>query len=493
MKNNRHFVTVLIAIISTLITIFVYSKFTEKNNKLTNKNKITSFKDYKIKEDINPISANSKKQYYNNVSKHIDFTHAAEKTIHAVVHVKTKYIRKSNPIYNFFYGQGNGHSREYLSSGSGVIISADGYIVTNNHVVENSAEINVVLNDKRSYKAKIIGSDPSTDLAVLKINEKNLPFISLGNSDNLKIGEWVLAVGNPFNLTSTVTAGIVSAKARNINILRDEKFPIESFIQTDAAVNPGNSGGALVNLKGELIGINSAIASQTGSYTGYSFAIPVSIVSKTVSDILKYGKVQRAILGISIANIDSESAKQYSLNKIEGVYIRSVVQDGAAYRAGIKQGDVILKINNNKVNSMAQLQEQISKYRPGENINIEIKRNNKRKQFNVVLRNMLGSTSIIKPDEVFSSLGASFKNLNDNLAKKVGIKNGVLVTEINTKGAISKAGINKGFIITHIQDEEIKNLDHFKNIIENSKEKSSIEIIGIYPRNRNIYVYRLKL
>ncbi len=488
MSKNKYFLNALIAVFSTLLTIIIYSSIIEKNIFVTT-DKVNQV--IENKNDTNNIPFINRT---NNIDvKTIDFTVAAEKSIHAVVHVKTKYIRENNPIYDFFYGQQAQESSVYLSSGSGVIISKDGYIVTNNHVVKNSSEIEVVLNDKRSYIAKIVGVDPSTDLAVLKIDDKNLPYIALGNSDNLKIGEWVLAVGNPFNLTSTVTAGIVSAKARNINILRDEKFPIESFIQTDAAVNPGNSGGALVNLKGELVGINSAIASKTGSYSGYSFAIPVSIVNKIVTDILKYGEVQRAILGISIENIDSKIAKGLKLNKIEGVYVRSVENNGAAYKAGIKQGDIILKVNGRKLNSIAELQEQVGKYRPGQTIKIEINRNNKRKQFDVVLRNMQGSTDILRSNEIFSALGASFKQLDNTYAKRLGLENGVVVDDVRWNGAISRVGIKKGFIITHIQGQKIFNINDIKNIIRDLKQEVSIKIDGVYPNNRYVYVYNLKV
>ena len=488
MIKNKYFLNILIAISSTILTIIIYSTIIQKNANIV---------DDKINTNINNVNDNNKSELVNSNNrtdrKAIDFTFAAEKAIHAVVHVKTKYIRENNPIYDFFYGQQYQESSVYLSSGSGVIISGDGYIVTNYHVVKNSNEIEVVSNDKKSYKADIVGIDPSTDLALLKINDKNLSFISLGNSDNLKIGEWVLAVGNPFNLTSTVTAGIVSAKARNINILRDEKFPIESFIQTDAAVNPGNSGGALVNLKGELVGINSAIASRTGSYTGYSFAIPVSIVNKIVTDILKYGEVQRAILGVSITDVDSEIAKSLKLDKIEGVYIRSVENNGAAFRAGIRQNDIILKINSKKVNSMAELQEQVSKFRPGQTIKIEIKRNNKRKQFDVVLRNMQGSTSIVKSDEIFSAFGASFKKLDNSYAESLDIESGLVVGNVKRNSPIGKAGIKNGFIITHIQEQKVFNINDFKKIIRKQKQEENIEIKGVYPNSKYIYIFHLEI
>ncbi|KAB2821325.1 MAG: trypsin-like serine protease, partial [Paludibacter sp.] len=304
-----------------------------------------------------------------------DFTVAAELTVNAVVHVKVKsevqvsQFGGRDQLFEYFFGpqfrQQQPQIRE--GAGSGVIISEDGYIVTNNHVIDKSKEIEVVLNDKRTYSATVVGADPNTDIALLKIDEKNLPYIIFGNSDSLKVGEWVLAVGNPFNLTSTVTAGIVSAKARNINIL-NSAMPIESFIQTDAAVNPGNSGGALVNQRGELVGINTAIASRTGSYAGYSFAVPTTIVRKVVDDLKEFGEVQRALLGVVITTVTADVAQDYNLGKIEGVYVDNVSDNGAAKEAGIRSGDVIIAVGNKKVNTNAELQEAVSQYRPGDDV-----------------------------------------------------------------------------------------------------------------------------
>ncbi len=377
--NKSFLKTFFTAIIGGLISIFVYN----------------------ILEDLNiPIVEKSFVNSINLSGTSSDFTFAAEQSLSGVVHVKTKFQQKtkyySNP-FDFFFGD---KIYEYtpppvLSSGSGVIISKDGYIVTNNHVIDKSQEIEVVLNDKRSYHAKLIGTDPSTDLAVLKIDCKNLPLLSYGNSDELKVGEWVIAVGNPFNLTSTVTAGIVSAKARNINIL-SKRFAIESFIQTDAAVNPGNSGGALVNRKGELVGINTAIASKTGSYVGYSFAIPVSIVKKIVKDIIEFGKVQRAFLGINIIEINSENLESLGMDKIEGIYVSKVNENSGADKSGMKKGDIILKVENIIVNNKAQLLEQISKYRPADKINITVKSNGKLKKLTIILQNIDGNTFLME-------------------------------------------------------------------------------------------------
>lgn len=394
MKTRAFFGNIAIAVLSAFIAVIVYSNYFHEE--------ISNMSDAEIQKQK---ALDSKEVNYSQIptkGEVFDFTEAAERSIHAVVHVTSKYNLESedyykSPIYNWLFGET--YRQQSVSFGSGVIISEDGYIVTNYHVVEESDEIQVVLNDKRTFTAELVGTDPSTDIALLKLESTNLPYISFGNSDILKVGEWVLAIGNPFNLTSTVTAGIVSAKARNINILRDQSnYPIESYIQTDAAVNKGNSGGALVDLKGELVGVNSAIISPSGSYSGYSFAIPINLVKKVVDDIMKYGEVQRAVLGVTIKNINSEIAKKYNLDKIEGILIIGVSKDGAAKDAGIKEGDVILKINNIKVNSTAELTEQIGKYRPGEKVYVTIKRDNKRKQFDVLLRNMHGNTKIVKAE-----------------------------------------------------------------------------------------------
>ncbi|MBA2745933.1 MAG: trypsin-like peptidase domain-containing protein, partial [Flavisolibacter sp.] len=311
----------------------------------------------------------------------LEFVEASESTVPAVVHVTTTYGATSsnnqsyNPFQDFFWGdRGSRNPTPAMSSGSGVIISEDGYIVTNNHVVANSDKVEITLNDKRTLLAKVIGTDPSTDLALLKIDEKGLPFIPYGNSDVVRVGEWVLAVGNPFNLTSTVTAGIVSAKARNIHILPDQQFPIESFIQTDAAVNPGNSGGALVNTNGDLIGINTAIASNTGAYTGYSFAIPVNMVKKVVDDLLEYGNVQRGFIGVNIRDIDSKFAVEKGIKSLKGVYVAGITEGGAAASAGIREGDIITKISGNNVNTSPELQEQVSRFRPGDKVEVTLVR-----------------------------------------------------------------------------------------------------------------------
>jgi len=364
-----------------------------------------------------------------------DLTFAAENSIHAVVHIqvmqKGNYY-SSNNLLDYLFGDGSNRSQQMPArqgSGSGVIISPDGFIVTNNHVIDDADEINVILNDKREFKAKLIGTDSSTDIALLKIEASNMPVLKFSNSDNLKLGEWVLAVGNPFNLTSTVTAGIVSAKSRDIGINPDQ-LRIEAFIQTDAAVNPGNSGGALVNTQGELVGINTAIASQTGSYSGYSFAIPANIVQKVVADLKEYGEVQRALLNVEIRDVTADVAKENNLSKIEGVFIGKVVQGGAADLAGLKDKDIIISVDGIDVNSTSELQEQISKHRPGNKVTVVVKRDNKRQPFNVTLRNKHGDTEIVKGDSSDDIFGAKFVAISDRDKDKLSIRNGIKITEL---------------------------------------------------------------
>ena len=424
----------------------------------------------------------------------IDFTQAAENTVPAVVHVKTTYESKGkyvspffDPFGNFFFGtpQQQQQLPPEQASGSGVIISDDGYIVTNNHVVNDASKVEITLDDKRDYIAKVIGTDPSTDLALLKIDQKGLPYLSYGNSSNVRVGEWVLAVGNPFNLTSTVTAGIVSAKARNIHILPDQKFPIESFIQTDAAVNPGNSGGALVNTNGELIGINAAIASNTGSYAGYSFAIPVNIVKKVVDDLLEYGNVQRGFIGVSIRDIDADLAKDKDLKNYNGVYVNGLTPGGAASDAGIKEGDIITKINDAPVRTSPELQEQVGLYRPGDKINVTLLRDEKEKVVAVTLRNQSGGTKIVKNEtEVVNALGATLENVSGGDRSKLGIESGVKIKDLGT-GKLKSAGIKEGFIITRIDNKDVDSPSDVIAYLQN--KKGGVLIEGVYPNGMRAY------
>lgn len=417
------------------------------------------------------------------------FVEASENAVNSVVHVTTKVVTTTfqrDLFSEFFYGPGAGgrEFKQYGSgSGSGVIISGDGYIVTNNHVIADASEVEVILNDNSKYTAKIVGADPSTDIAVLKIEGGNFQAMPMGNSDDVHIGEWVLAVGNPFNLTSTVTAGIVSAKARNINLLSDRtnpnSVPIESFIQTDAAVNPGNSGGALVNTKGELVGINTAIASQTGSYAGYSFAVPVNLVQKVVRDLIDYGIVQRAFLGVQINDITQEVKEKNELPNLRGVFIAKVTEDGAADNAGLKDGDVILKIGSKEVNSVAALQEEIGKRRPGDKVSVTV-RNKKGEESikELVLRNGEGETKLISKTEIQKNmaLGATFIEISSKEKKELSISNGVKVKTL-VAGKLKSAGLKEGDVIVKVNNEAIETVEQLTNKLNQSNRGVLLEII----------------
>ena len=430
---------------------------------------------------------------YTHDGEPVDFTYAADKSVNAVVHVMTTYevqqSQMSDPFLEYFFGERNFQQapQKRQASGSGVILSKDGYIVTNNHVVDGAAQVNVVLNDKRQFKAQIVGTDPTTDLALLKVDADDLPTLPIGNSDNLKVGEWVLAVGNPFNLTSTVTAGIVSAKARNINILSGD-MKIESFIQTDAAVNPGNSGGALVNTRGELVGINAAIASQTGSYTGYAFAIPTSIMSKVVADLKEYGTVQRALLGVQIRDIDADFAKEKNLETMEGAYVASVGNQSAASDAGIKEGDIITHVSGNKVKTVSELQEKISRFRPGDKVQITLLRNGKQETVSVTLKNMMGNTNVVKNYDT-KQLGATLTPLTDKQKSNLGINYGLQVTSVEKGGRFQQAGIPKGYIILRINNQKVTSTTDVESIISTLKgeQEKALFISGILPNGKVVY------
>ena len=423
-----------------------------------------------------------------------DLTVAAERTVHSVVHVKVKVKQQrqrmggfNDPFFEFFFGQPM-PSQEYeapeaMGSGSGVIISADGYIVTNNHVIDKATEIEVTLNDKRTFSAEVIGVDKSTDIALIKIDAKDLDPIVFGNSDNLKIGEWVLAIGNPFNLTSTVTAGIISAKARSINILSQERS-IESFIQTDAAINPGNSGGALVNSAGELVGINTAIASQTGSYAGYAFAVPTTIVSKVVSDLKQYGVVQRAVLGAYIANIDNKLAKEKDLETLNGVYVAGIQEGSSAEDAGLKEGDVITAIGSANVKSVAELHEHIASYRPGDDVQITIMRGNQEKVLSLKFKNISGNTDIVKNVDL-AELGATFQPISEQLKRRLYINGngGLEVKSVSRGGKFAKAGITKGFVLLKVNNKIVSSeediMEAYSEAVGRSDADKVLFITGI--------------
>ncbi len=418
-----------------------------------------------------------------------NFTSAAEMTVHAVVHIKTEVRRRTSVYDEFFYEFFGRPQPQYnqplVATGSGVIITADGFIVTNNHVVHNAERLEVTLNDKRTYEAEVIGTDPSTDLALIKINEENLPYMLYGDSDDVQIGEWVLAVGNPFNLTSTVTAGIVSALARDINILGTNSA-IESFIQTDAPVNRGNSGGALVNTNGELIGINAAIASNTGSYTGYSFAIPVNIVKKVVNDFINYGEIQRAYIGVTIRDIDSEFADEMELNDLEGVYVVSVVENSSADDANIEANDVILAIDGKEINSVSRLLESVGQHNPGDRIMVTIRRDGRVSQKELLLKNRQNTYDVLTREELemTEKLGATFEQVSDEEKEKLGIDHGMKIVELR-RGKLMNEGIREGFIITEIDKNPIRSANDINNLL--SGKRGGVLIEGVYSNGQRDY------
>lgn len=422
----------------------------------------------------------------------LDFTYAAESTVNAVVHVTTETaVNVRDPFADFFWGYRAPQQQQLRQgAGSGVIVSSDGYIVTNNHVVEGADKIQVHLNDNRQFTGTVIGRDPGTDLALLKIDAKDLATVPYGNSDDVRVGEWVLAVGNPMNLTSTVTAGIVSAKARNINLLQYDAsrdiIPLESFIQTDAAVNPGNSGGALVDANGRLVGINTAIASQTGSYSGYSFAIPVNIVQKVANDLLEFGSVQRAYIGVSIRDMDQKLADETGMGRIQGVYVNGLTDGGAAQKAGMQAGDVIVKVGNINVNNVPQLQEQVGKFRPGNKVPVTVFRKGKEEVFDMTLRGKEGTTvASTKTNSVGSAtLGAEFGLPSGSELKSLGIENGVKVTTING-GKFRSSGIKEGFIITRIDQQPVKDPGELAKLLEN--KRGGVLVEGVYPNGTRAY------
>jgi len=446
----------------------------------------------------------------------LDFTDVSKEVMDAVVHISS--IRKvdqvasrnfqevPDPFRDFFgdeffkqYPQQQrpnrvpqGSQPQKRGTGSGVIINADGYIVTNNHVVADADEVEVTLHDNRIYTAKTIGTDPNTDLALIKIDEKNLTTIPLINSDNIEIGEWVLAIGNPFNLNSTVTAGIVSAKSRNINILR-EQYAIESFIQTDAAINPGNSGGALVNLQGGLVGINSAIASPTGAYSGYGFAVPSNIVSKVVEDLIKYGTVQRGYLGITIRNITGNFAKEEGIDITEGVYVDSVLTESAADKAGIREGDVITSIDGKEITKLSELQERISNHRPGDEIEIIVNRDGRSKKHTAVLQSIEGDTKIISTErgEIQSVLGAELFTLSKEEASKLNIDGGVKVVKLYPGKLRSETSISQGFIITKVNKNKVTSVEELSR--ELLSTKGGVMLEGFYEDPSEDFYYAFGL
>jgi Do/DeqQ family serine protease len=440
---------------------------------------------------------------------YIDLTEAAEKGCAAVVYIKVtqngttriqEYYDPFDDMFSQFFGRGNGGTQrrqiqtpKRQGAGSGVIISSDGYIVTNNHVVEGADDIEITLNDNREFKATVVGLDANTDLALLKIDEKDLPTLVIGDSDDLKVGEWVLAVGNPFNLKSTVTAGIVSAKARKIAEGSRTGNEIESYIQTDAAINAGNSGGALVNSRGELVGINAALYSQTGSFTGYGFAIPTTIMKKVVTDLKEYGAVQRALIGISgsdlSAYIDDQKSKDEKWNKDfgtnEGVYVADLIENGAAKEAGIKEGDVIVSVNDKKISKMSELQEVITRYSPGDKVSVGLIRDKKEKKVDVTLKNGQGNTKVVKAQNL-SALGAEFKEITADQKKSLNLSNGVQITKLDNDSPLRKMGVGNNFIIMLANNVKINTVNDLERVYKSAceSEAKTLFIWGKYPSGR---------
>jgi serine protease Do len=490
--TKLYFSVVAIAVLSSTFTAGVFSYFT--NKKIVNVEKASTPAQLTGINNYRPLG-------------NLDFTVAAAAVTTGVVHIKTTYQQQNtgmghfnNPFFDLFGSDFFGNSPYQMmpqkSSGSGVIISNDGYIVTNNHVIDNADKIEVTLHDKKTYLATVIGKDPSTDLALLKVDETNLPFVYFGNSDSVKVGQWVLAVGNPFNLESTVTAGIVSAKGRNINIIKDKNnTAIESFIQTDAAVNPGNSGGALVDPSGQLIGINSAIASPTGSFAGYSFAIPINIVKKVIDDLTKYGLVQRAFLGINPIELTDELSKESGFNGLNGVYIGSVMDGGAAQEAGLQKGDVITKLDGTKISDVSNMLEHVGKKRPGDKIEIEYVRNGKLLNANTTLKNKIGKTGLVKKEdeinESIADLGASFKELTDGEKSKYQITSGIRITDIMQNGKMAQSDIPEGFIITKINKKSVNTIADVKNALKESGGMVLLE--GVMPGYSGKYYYSFNI
>ncbi len=447
----------------------------------------------------------------------LDFRQTAEDVLDAVVHIKSRHLYSGNvstydwrsiphPFRDFFGDDFNKHfyspkapdqknraGKPYkVGTGSGVIVSEDGYIITNNHVIADADDIEVTLHDNSSYKARVVGTDPSTDLALLQVKGADLPQISFSDSDHVGIGEWVMAVGNPMGLNSTVTAGIVSAKGRNINILK-EKYAVENFIQTDAAINPGNSGGALVNLDGGLIGINTAIASPTGTFAGYGFAIPSNIVSKIMEDLIQYGTVQRGVLGIMIKTLDNDLAKEKGLDLTAGVYVDSLMAQSAAGDAGLEKGDVIIEANGQKVRTSSELQGEVAQFRPGDKILIKYDRNGRVNEAEVTLNNRDGNTRVLSEEEalLMKKMGIDVKDLSKDELKKMKLSYGVQVEKIFPGKIRKHTQMRDDFIITHVDGEKVKNKDQLMEIL--SKKKGGVMLEGVYEDIPGEYFYAIGL
>jgi Do/DeqQ family serine protease len=463
---NRFSQLILASLLSGAVTLGAYKLLFDTN---------TAFS-----SSTNPITTLSNESYAKNVGLSldvVDFTEAAEKTIHTVVHVKNvSYKTVSNPMLEYYYGYKGGQTQEQVGTGSGVIISADGYIVTNNHVIKDASEIEITLNNKQSYKAKLIGTDSKMDIALLKIDvDEKLPYTTFGNSDSVKVGEWVLAVGNPYNLTSTVTAGIVSAKARDLGI-----SGIQSFIQTDAAVNPGNSGGALVNTRGDLVGINTMISSMTGSYVGYSFAVPSNIARKIIEDLMEYGNVQRGILGVQGGELNATASKALGINQTEGFYIGTITKNSGAEKSGLQKGDIIVKLDSQKIATFADLSGYINTKRPNDKIQVTYTRNGKDSVVPVIL----------SKNEFFSTefKGIELENIDAADKKTFNINYGVKIKSISNENLVRYSTELKGSIILSIDNVKAKDIETVSRLLNNKEESQSIRLEMI---NKSGEVFRV--
>ena len=472
MKGKNLLGGLMMAILGAVIALFAYTAIIEKPVPVM----------VKDSSGIESQDAKALLTSFQMQEGQVDFTYAAEQTVHAVVHVRTKTMveQPDNPIMEWFYGDrysNRPREREVAGYGSGVIISSDGYIITNNHVIEDAENIEVKLNDNRIFNAELVGRDPGTDIALLKIKAENLSYLKYGDSDKLRVGEWVLAVGNPFNLTSTVTAGIVSAKGRSLGLLNSD-YRIESYIQTDAALNMGNSGGALVDTKGLLVGITSAIYSPSGAYSGNSFAIPVSIVKKVIDDIRQYGEVQRAIIGVRMQDVSSEDADKQNLSELKGAKIVEIIDGSAAADANLKINDIIIKIDGVTVNNSNELQEQVGKHRPGDKASITYIRGGKESTVPVTMKNVAGNTSVVtRGMGIGNVFGASLESVTAADKRSFNIDNGVKVTEVND-GLFKDWGIKKGTIIVSINGKKVNNSEEVRQAANGGeKNLKSMEMI----------------
>lgn len=482
MKAKIFLTGFLAAIFGVASTVLAYSRHNESESQMMN-----NAKNGQIKTTTPDVNSNIQAP-----DGPVDLTYAADQTVQSVVHVRVRSTvamddESDNPLFQFFNGNNfRQQPRKITGFGSGVIISPDGYIVTNNHVIDGADSIQVTLYNNKAYTANVVGRDPDTDIALIKIKAENLPVIKIGNSDNLKLGEWVLAVGNPFNLTSTVTAGIVSAKGRNLDM--DGSYKLESFIQTDAALNMGNSGGALVNTKGELVGITSAIVSPTGTYSGNSFAIPVNIVRKTVADLKQYGRAQRAFLGISIREVNSDLARKEKLDNVSGVYVASVTHGGAADEAGIKAEDVIVKIDDKNIASPSQLLETVEEHHPGDKIKLSFYRDGTEESKSVQLKNVDGTTAVVLETTGETVLGSKLMTLTSQEKEKYSINSGTKVASVG-EGKLKDLGIKSGTIISTINGKEVNSASDVREATSDGEFLSSIN--GIQP-NGTYFSYQFK-